>query len=125
MSNLEVFDTYQSLRLHWYPYELTRCTRLNSSRVSTRALYGNFMYRPPFPDLRPPAEPGPSCSVCAGPAGDAPGQVWISLGVGTDVLPFLVNACSAACVAALPRPPGAYVATPHTGGPEVVQPTGR
>jgi hypothetical protein len=49
--------------------------------------------------------------------------VWISLAVATDVLPLLVNACSAECVAALPPPRSGYVPTPHTGGPDLVQPT--
>jgi len=46
MSSLEEFDPYTSYRLHWFPYEITRCSRLKRSRVSTRALYGNFKYRP-------------------------------------------------------------------------------
>jgi hypothetical protein len=50
--------------------------------------------------------------------------VWISLGVGTDVLPLLVNACSAACVDALPTPARNHVAVVHTGGPDLKQPPG-
>jgi hypothetical protein len=38
MSTLEVFDSYTSYRLHWFPYEITRCPKLRHSRVSTRAL---------------------------------------------------------------------------------------
>jgi hypothetical protein len=50
-------------------------------------------------------------------------QVWISLRTsGADVLPLLVNACSTACVDALPTPTEGYVQTPHTGGPGVDQP---
>lgn len=63
-----------------FPYELTRCPRLRASVVSTRALYGNFKYRPPFPALREP-----------------------------HVLPLLVNACSSACASltgGLICPPG-------------------
>jgi hypothetical protein len=45
MSSLEVFDPYTSYRLHWFPYEITCCPKLRYSRVSTRALYGNFKYR--------------------------------------------------------------------------------
>src|SRR5438270_7309990 len=82
MTNLEEFDPYTSYRLHWFPYEITRCKKLKRSRVSTRALYGNHKYRPPFPrlpmisaDLTPA-----SCSVCRGPfAKNGPYQVWISL----------------------------------------------
>jgi hypothetical protein len=47
MTNLEEFDPYTSYRLHWLPYEITRCQKLKRSRVSTRALYGNRKYRPP------------------------------------------------------------------------------
>ncbi|MEV4556323.1 hypothetical protein AB0K51_04905 [Kitasatospora sp. NPDC049285] len=49
-------------------------------------------------------------------------QAWISLRVATDVLPLLVNACSAACLQALPRPPEGYVPSPHAGGPGLAQP---
>ena len=62
------------------------------------------------------------CSVCTGPVDHELRQVWISSRVGTDVLPLLVNACSAAYVAALPEPYPGYVPTPHTGGPDVAQP---
>ncbi|MFG2793730.1 hypothetical protein [Streptomyces sp. NPDC048419] len=43
-------------------------------------------------------------------------QMWISLRVAADVLPLLVNACSAACVSALPSGAEDYVQLPHTGG---------
>ncbi|GLV87605.1 hypothetical protein Slala03_72940 [Streptomyces lavendulae subsp. lavendulae] len=53
-------------------------------------------------------------------------QVWISLRTsGADVLPLLVNACSTACVEALPAPAEGYVPVPHTGGPDLDQPRGR
>jgi hypothetical protein len=136
MSGLERFDPYTSYRLHWFPYELTRCAALVDSTVSTRAIYGNFKHRPPFPALRgvtrgdltdlDPYVHGTegvrTCSVCDQPIGDEMHQVWISQTAGTDVWPLLVNACSQACVDALP--PGArnHVATPHRGGPNVVQP---
>jgi hypothetical protein len=48
MTSLEEFDPYTSYCLHWFPYEITRCTQLKQSRVSTRALYGNYKYRPPL-----------------------------------------------------------------------------
>jgi hypothetical protein len=48
------FTPYMSYRLHWSPYEITRGARLNESSVSTRALYGNHKFRPPFPRLAPP-----------------------------------------------------------------------
>ncbi|WUH99554.1 hypothetical protein OHR68_39705 [Spirillospora sp. NBC_00431] len=142
MTSLEVFEPYTSHRLHWYPYELTRCVRIADSTVSTRVLYGNFKFRPPFPALRPVTDAAeadlsaldPSvwgtdtvraCSVCDGPVDRELHQVWISRVVGTDVLPLLVNACSSECVAALPEPHRGYIPTPHTGGPNIVQPTER
>jgi hypothetical protein len=69
MSSLEDFDPYTSHRLHWFPFEITQCTALKDSRISKRALYGNFKYRNPFPDLRNEGEfldslrPA-NCSVC-------------------------------------------------------------
>ncbi|WP_205650375.1 leucine-rich repeat domain-containing protein [Actinoplanes solisilvae] len=152
MTRLETFEPYTSHRLHWYPYELSRCTSLRDSTVSTRVMFGNFKHRPPFPRLRPVtpvaevdlarldpglwgAEAVRSCSVCDGPVENELHQVWISLAStlrgrsslsrAVDVLPMLVNACSAACVAALPEPHANYVPTPHTGGPGVVQPPAR
>ncbi|MFI5470444.1 leucine-rich repeat domain-containing protein [Streptomyces cacaoi] len=128
MESLEEFSPYTSYRLHWFPYELTRCPNLVSSSVSTRAVYGNFKTRLPFPALQPPFEPDAvrECSVCAGPLPPSgPEQVWISRWVATDVLPLLVNACSQACVDALPEPAERHVATPHRGGPTVVQPSAR
>ena len=132
MTGLEEFTPYASRRLHWYPYELTRCSKLVRSSVTTRALYGNEKLRPPFPPL--PAAPGVvqqlgvgarACSVCDRASDGRVHQVWISLRVATDVLPLLVNACSAGCVKALPRAPSGYVRTAHHGGPGVVQPPAR
>ncbi|MER6366095.1 leucine-rich repeat domain-containing protein [Kitasatospora sp. NPDC001527] len=142
MTSLEEFTPYTSYRLHWFPYELTRCPGLRRSTVSTRALYGNEKYRARFPGLA--AAPGAAagldltdldpgvwgatairtCSVCDGPVDGATlRQVWISRRTsGADVLPLLVNACSAECVDALPAPAEGYVPVPHTGGPDLVQP---
>jgi hypothetical protein len=128
MESLEEFHPYTSYGLHWFPYEITRCRRLRSSTVSTRALYGNYKYRPPFPSLEPAiAELVPErCSVCDGPVDPSRvEQVWVSLGVATDVLPLLVNACSGFCVAKLPQPPDGYVHGSHKGGLSVQQPLGR
>ncbi|MBC9717714.1 leucine-rich repeat domain-containing protein [Streptomyces sp. TRM66268-LWL] len=133
MASLEEFDPYTSGRLHWFPYEITRCTRLARSTVSTRALYGNFKFRPPFPQLLPPggtaldldglapdrwgATGARACSVCAGPVpATGPYQAWLSRVVATDVLPLLVNACSPACLDALPPGAKGYFPTPHRGG---------
>ena len=125
MAALREFTPYTSYRLHWFPYEITRCRRLADGTVSTRALYGNCKYRPPFPrlpqmlDVVIPAR----CSVCGGPfdAG-GPSQRWVSLPVGTDVLPLLVHACSGECVERIPAPSEGYVRTPHEGGLGVQQP---
>jgi uncharacterized protein (TIGR02996 family) len=112
MTSLATFTPYTSYWLHWYPYEIVRCPALRDSTVSTRALYGNFKFEPPFPPLAPRAEPLPPrpCSVCDAMFDDRhEHRVWISLRVATDVLPLLVNACSAACLAKLP-------AGAHRGG---------
>jgi hypothetical protein len=141
MASLEEFSPYTSRRLHWFPYELTRCGMLQRSTVSTRSVYGNYKLRPPFPQLRsgPDAaggldlddlDPGVwgatairTCSVCDQPISEAgPHQVWISMRIATDVLPLLVNACSSACIQALPRAAEGYVPAPHGGGFDVVQP---
>ncbi|MFJ8593369.1 leucine-rich repeat domain-containing protein [Streptomyces sp. NPDC093598] len=135
MGNLEEFTPYTSYRLHWFPYEITRCRKLTRSTVSTRALFGNYKLRPPFPQLPPPPDLGTeldlsnldprrwgttaidNCGVCARPI--APGglhQVWISRRVATDVLPLLVNACSQQCVTELPEGAEDYIPTPHRGG---------
>lgn len=125
MKNLEEFDPYTSYRLHWFPYEITRCKNLKLSRVSTRALYGNYKYRAPFPRLPSilsdivPA----SCSVCRGPFQEGgPYQAWISLRVATDILPLLVHACSPECIRRLPQPPAGCVPHSHQGGLGLEQP---
>ena len=133
MSSLEEIDPYTSYRLHWFPYEITQCSKLEESRVSTRALYGNYKNRPPFPDLkstenmaalelRTPLE----YSVCRKPMRkDEVNRYWISLKVATDVLPLLINACSEACISALPNPPAGYIGHAHTGGVDIKQPAQR
>jgi len=125
MANLEELNPYTSYSLHWFPYEIMRCEKLVRSRVSTRALYGNYKYRPPFPRLpSPTAELAPACcSVCRGPfTNDGPLQAWISLLVATDVLPLLVHACSTECLKMLPTPAAGYVQTAHQGGSDLNQP---
>ena len=125
MTNLEELDPYTSRCLHWFPYEITRCQHLKRSRVSTRCLYGNYSYRPPFPRLpQISSSLTPAvCSVCGGPfLPEGPHQVWISLWVATDVLPLLVHACSDGCIASLPKPARGYVHRPHQGGLDLEQP---
>ena len=130
MRSLSVLDVYTSESLHFLPYEITRCKNLDRSRASTRVLYGNHKYRPPFPDLTSSenlpafAQLTPSsCSVCQAPLD--PARVvrrWITLDVATDAFPLLVNACSIACIEALPTPAANYVQVPHEGGLGVQQP---
>src|SRR3982750_4636874 len=96
MTKLKVFQPYTSHRLHWYSYELIRCARLRDSTVSTRVLYGNFKFRPPFPNLRPVTTAAEvdfgrldaavwgtdavrTCSVCNDPIDRELHQAWISL----------------------------------------------
>src|SRR5271157_237297 len=91
MTNLEEFDPYTSYCLHWFPDEITRCKKLSRSRVSTRAVYGNYKYRAPFPRLPSiSADLTPACcSVCRGPfTKHGIFQAWVSLPVATDVLPL-------------------------------------
>lgn len=125
MTALERFSPYTSYRLHWLPYEITRCSKLKDSTISTRALYGNIKHRPPFPRLpQLDAVYMPErCSVCdASLATAIPMQRWISLRVATDVVPLLVHACSDRCIADLPTPPTGYVGHPHEGGLDLAQP---
>ena len=136
MTSLETFTPYTSWRLHWFPYEITRCKNLKGSTVSTRSLYGNYKFRPPFPRLGRPLTPMVRfaasdglirrCSVCDREFLDwGLHRVWISLAVATDVLPLLVNACSEDCIRALPTPAADYVPSPHRGGLKVRQPAAR
>lgn len=128
MTSLAEFDPYTSYRLHWFPYEILRCKNLQRSRVSTRALYGNYKHRQPFPRL--PQDPhwmGPSpkrCSVCNQPVVASNCiQAWISLRVATDTLPLLVYACSQKCLDSLPTPPERYLQRSHQGGKDLKQPS--
>jgi hypothetical protein len=133
MTALEYLDVYTSYRLHFFPYELTRCKSLRRSRVSTRALYGNCNHRPPFPHLKLPENRDalslvtPAfCSVCARPLSDSkPVRRWITLSLGTDYMPLLVTACSMDCIKSLPTPHPDYVQEAHTGGHHIVQPPPR
>jgi len=128
MISLEEFVPYTSYRLHWFPFEVARCPQFVDSTISTRALYGNYKFHPPFPSLVNPDEPHAlnlpglespvrPCSVCSRPFEDfRRHRVWISLRVATDVMPLLVNACSRECVLSLPAPPDGYHPKPHRGG---------
>lgn len=128
MESLIEFVPYTSHKLHWFPYKITRCKKLVQSTVSIRALYGNFKYRPPFPNLRGNTVKlygdDAKCSVCGKP-NDERGlnQVWISLIVATDVLPLLVHTCSKQCIEQLPVPADGYVQRAHKGGLGLAQPS--
>jgi hypothetical protein len=125
MTSLEKFTPYTSYRLHWFPYEITHCSKLKESTVSTRALYGNYKYRSPFPRLPSISDNIPipdQCSICREPFTATVRQLWISLRLATDVLPLLVHACSEKCISSLPEPPKRYVSTPHEGGLALKQP---
>lgn len=127
MEALEYFDPYTSYDLHWFPYEITRCKNLKSSRVSTRTLYGNYKNRMKFPRLNHNpvrySEQTVSCSVCGqNTTYETINQLWISLNVGTDILPLLTNLCSTECENKLPKPPENYIQFPHKGGADLEQP---
>lgn len=127
MESLEYFDPYTSYDLHWFPYEITNCKKLKDSRVSTRTLYGNCKNRMGFPRLthNPVRYFGDTvkCSVCKKEMTyEQTNQLWISLWIGTDVLPLLVNLCSKECENKLPKPPEDYIQFPHKGGADLKQP---
>jgi len=126
MEALEYFDAYTSYDLHWFPYEITKCKNLKDSRVSTRALYGNWKNRMEFPNLEhnPVHYSGDNvnCSVCGKPMTyEQTNQLWISLNAGTDILPLLTNLCSKECENKLPTPPENYVQFAHKGGADLRQ----
>jgi len=133
MSALRYLDVYTSHRLHFAPYELSRCRALKDSLVSTRKLYGNYKNRGLFPHLKLPENARgleltrpKTCSVCDVVLGDTtPAARWITLRLGTDWWPLLVHACSEACIERLPEPAEGYVDHPHTGGHHVKQPPAR
>lgn len=124
MTSLQQFVPYRSYRLHWFPYEITRSGYWQST-VSTRALFGNYKFRPQFPDLtssKPSSVPR-SCSLCRAAFVDTGAhRVWHSMQVGRDVLPLLVNACSAECLKRLPAGAKNHLLKPHRGGEHVSQP---
>jgi hypothetical protein len=125
-SKLKLFEPYTSYRLHWFPYELKKCRKLAKSCISTRALYGNYKLRAPFPDLTKLRWTWPTggdfCSVCEGTSRQTQ-QYWISQLVGTDVIPLLVSVCSEDCLDMAGRGADGYVSRPHKGGLSLVQPS--
>lgn len=130
MESLEEFLPYTSYDLHWFPYEITNCKKLKDSTISTRALYGNYKFRTVFPSLQHhPIEyiDSPSkCSICSTKVPLANlNQFWISRRVATDVIPLLVNVCSDECFNNIPTGAENYLAFPHKGGKDLLQPVNR
>ena len=128
MESLEYFDPYTSYDLKWFPYELTKCKNLKDSRVSTRAVYGNFKNRKAFPKLdhNPVKYLGEivKCSVCEKQMSyNETNQLWTTQRIGTDTLPFLANLCSKECEEKIPNSPKGFVQFPHNGGADLKQPT--
>ena len=127
MESLESFDPYTSYNLHWFPYEIMNCKELKDSRISTRALYGNFKNRMVFPRLHHNPVKYHSdtikCSICKKTmTSSETNQLWITLRTGSDTIPLLANLCSKECEEQLPKPPKNYVPFPHKGGADLIQP---
>ena len=120
MESLEEFTPYTSYGLRWFPYEITKCKKLNDSTVSTRALFGNFKNEKPFPDLtNNPVHyfDGNKCSLCGKvETKNRFEQYWLSVRVATDVLPLLAIVCSDSCFSRLSKPEDGYHSKPHKGG---------
>ena len=131
MDSLEYFDPYTSYNLNWFPYEIMDCKKLKDSRISTRALYGNFKNRMEFPilDNNPVRYSGENlnCSICKKEINySETNQLWITLRTGTDTIPLLANLCSIECQEELPSLEESehypYVNHPHKGGSSLKQP---
>jgi hypothetical protein len=87
MESLESFDPYTSYNLRWFPYELMHCEKLHDSRVSTRAIFGNWKNRMPFPSLHhnPVRYFGETvkCSICRKEMSyQETNQFWVSNWIG-------------------------------------------
>lgn len=132
MESLEYFDPYTSYHLNWFPYEIMNCKKLKDSRISTRALYGNYKNRMEFPSLQnnPVRYSGESvnCSICKKELTyKETNQLWLTLRTGTDTIPLLANICSIECKQRIPKfdlensfyP---YLDYPHKGGSDLSQP---
>ena len=117
--NLTIFEPYTSYRLHWFPYEIKYCKNLSKSCISTRALYGNFKYHPPFPNLRNTRWNWPQgimhCSICGTETNNVT-QYWISQKVATDVMPLLVSVCGNTCREIIGDGANGYAEKSHQGG---------
>jgi hypothetical protein len=121
LDSLISFDPYTSYRLHWLPFEIMKCKNLEDSRISTRALFGNFKYRPCFPDLTKQrvsfAESKIRCGICEKEEkNEIFQQYWISLNIATDVVPLLISVCSTECFKKIPKGAANHINYPHKGG---------
>ncbi|GAA3033707.1 hypothetical protein GCM10020229_51430 [Kitasatospora albolonga] len=115
MNRAEEFTPYTSGRLHWFPYEITRCTRLGAQHgehactvrqttSSVRRSPGcgrSGLRRSGLTDLDPKRwgrRPSTAAAVCDRPiAGGGLHQVWLTLQVATDALPLLVTPARRLC----------------------------
>ncbi len=102
MKSLTGFNAYTSYHLQWYPYEILECKNLTSTKVSTRALFGNYKTNLAFPSLtKTPVKYTTStipCSVCKTQIDpNTVAQQWVRRKVGLDRLPLLANICSIDC----------------------------
>ncbi|WP_343632690.1 hypothetical protein [Fluviicola sp.] len=122
MRSLEVFTPYTSPRLRWFPYEITKCSNLKESTISTRKLYGNYKIKLPFPDLTQARVEfeglKTTCGICekVQQENELYEQYWVSLRVATDVVPLLISVCSEACFSLIPKGADGYIPEPHKGG---------
>ena len=120
LKSLEKFTPYTSYGLRWFPYEIIECKKLKESTVSTRALFGNKKNKKPFPYLTEnPVKyfEGNKCSICKKEENENQfEQYWVSIQIGTDVLPLLAIICSNECFSKLAKPHKDYFPTPHKGG---------
>lgn len=126
LKSLANLDVYTSYSLHWLPYEITRCRQLRETRMSTRALYGNYKTRLPFPRLRDSIDTltPETCSVCNKRFGNKkPQPYWTTLRIGTDNVPLLTHSCSTECTGSIPDAPEGFHTRPHKGGAGVGMPT--
>ena len=124
MESLEYFDPYTSYGLKWFPYEITKCKKLIDSKISTRALFGNYKNKKPFPDLSKNDfryySKIMNCSFCGMQIEESNmEQYWISKYVGTDVIPLLVSVCSNSCkneIDEIEKDETYYINKCHKGG---------
>ena len=121
LPELTKLEPYTSYNLHYYPYELARAPQLRLTIVSTRPLYGNVKFRPRSRYSHRATSRCRHVRAACAMRCSRPGRhrYWTSRRVASDVMPLLINACSAACLANALPPAEGYVAKPHRGGPNV------